>query len=60
MLFCDIYYVSKDAAYIKKNSEVILFVHIVAMFVIVELQTWNAILLKYTANYNNYTLRTGF
>jgi len=45
MLFCDIYYVSKDAAYIKKLSEVILFFHIGVMFVIVELQTCNAILL---------------
>jgi len=48
LLFFHIYYVSTGASYVKKTSEVILFFRTVVMFVIVELQVWNAILLKCT------------
>ena len=49
MLYCDFYYVSTDAAYVK-NSELILFFRTAVIFVIVELHVWNVTLLKYTVN----------
>jgi hypothetical protein len=59
MLFCDIYYVSTDAAYVKNFGGNFIFRPVV-MFVILELQIWNAILLKYIVNYDNYVLITIF
>ena len=49
MLFCDICYVSTDAAYVK-NSELILFFRTVVILVIAEFHIWNATLLKYTVS----------